>query len=564
MQKDVELDTLLKGNVVSAEEHDEELRWRLEVLKTKLDEGRFQFAQHLVDDLKRSLSAVRYGPDGKVDLKTVDGRVRSLALMAAVIQNREEEKAAISLQDISNNYFEVIEKNLGHFAVQAKELGYNANQIAHVVSETPDAVDQLAPQLPNFVEALGEFWSAVATPSDYHIQDINGSKAIFGGDLFPSYERNIASTAGLYIDTIVLSDPFYNSRHIFREGSQKQQVYYLIKHAINVLGYKELATADVGNPIVVFTPFQSSVDDHEAELLRRGTEADGLKHAQALYGREFESLDDFRKFSSTLDTPSRVVEELSDPDRLLFDTEWQGTLEEKIQRSLDGDWSQMTGDSHPGQMVVDTCFGRMGQATDLLLKSRYLMGTPLIDAPTSWNYFNWKLEYNSALAPDKLTHLHMVKGLQHVAETDEQWLGDIPPEALIEMRREGAFEEIRDALASGVEEIANVNPAGFFRSSDKIVDNIRDAFDVHSRQVGALMKRQIKFAGHDIGSMIVAGGIDIASIAIGTPTFGAASFAVNQLIDVPKLREIPERFRTLKNAHNELRKSPMGMLFRHK
>jgi hypothetical protein len=84
------------------------------------------------------------------------------------------------------------------------------------------------------------------------------------------------------------------------------------------------------------------------------------------------------------------------------------------------------------------------------------------------------------------------------------------------------------------------------------------------RTLRELRSKKIKFAGYDLGTMIVAGGIDIASIIVGTPTFGAASFAVNQVVDAPKLREIPERFRTLKNAHTELRKSPMGLFFRHK
>lgn len=204
------------------------------------------------------------------------------------------------------------------------------------------------------------------------------------------------------------------------------------------------------------------------------------------------------------------------------------------------------------------------QATDLLFKSRYLMGVPLVEAPTSWEYFNWKLEYNAAQRPDDLTSLHVIKGLQRASETDEPWLGNIPPAALIEMRRQGAFEEIRAVLSKGVEEIASVNPEGFFRSSDRIVDNIRDAFDAHTREVARLRAKGVKFAGRELGSMIIAGGIDIASIITGTPTFGAASFAVNQLVDAPKLKEIPERFRDLKNAYRELKKSPMGMLFKYK
>lgn len=549
---------------MSQDEYDEELRWRLEVLKVMLDEGKIHFAEHLLDATKQSLLKVNYGPDGKADLSTVDGRVRSLALMAAHVTRRNEAKDVISLSDISETYFEFVEKNLGFLAKEAADRGMDAGRFARLAPSSPTFVSDFAPQIPKFLEALQGFWEGVSDSAHYHIQDLDGSKAVFGGDLFPSYQRNIASTAGLYIDTIVLTDPFWNSRHIFKNAEEKQQVYYLVKHALNVLQYKNLATADLARPIVTFAPFKSSVDEGEEEFLKSVAVTDGLFHAGRLFGREFESSDELWEFCSVLETPKAVVSAIADPSRLLFDTEWTDSLEDQIERAIEIKRKIIAEDTHAGNMVAGQCFSRMGQATDLLLKSRYLSGVPLIDAPTSWEYFNWKLEYNSAIAPEGNVHLHMVKGLQRAADTDEEWLGKIPPEALIEMRKEGAFEEIRNVLSAGVEGLSQANPDNFFRSTDQIVDNIRDAYDRHMAEVKDLTRKKIRFAGHDIGTMLAAGVIDIASIATGFGTFGAASLAVNQLIDAPKLREIPERFRNLKNAHTELKKSPTGLFFAHK
>ena len=546
-------------------ENEEELRWRLEVLKTKFDEGKIHIAEHLIDDFKKSLNAVHYGLDGKIDLKTVDGRVRSMALLANFMQNREDKKNKISLVDISNMYFELITKNFDFYKKEADKKGCNASQFADAVSKIPHFVSDMAPKIPEFIEALREFWEAVTDSSHFHIQDLSGSKAIYGGSLFPTYTKNIASAVGLYTDTIVLSDPFWSSRHIFEYGTQEEQVYYLIKHAINLLHYKELALAELASPIVLITPFKSSIDGQETDFLKRATEIDTLKHASVLYGRTFESMEALYRFSDVLDTPEKVAKELSQRNRLLFDMEWKGTTEEQIIRQLEGSWSKMFGgDDHAGKMVVNNCFGRLGQATDLLLKSRYLMGTPLIDAPTSWEYFNWKLEYNAALEADEITHMHMIKGLQSTSDIDAKWLGNIPPKALIEMRQQGAFEEIREVLANGVNEIAVTNPSKFFLSNYKIVSNIQDAFERHNAEIQELTSKKIKFAGYDIGSWVVTGAIELAAIATGTPTFGVAGFALNQVVDAPKLKEIPERYRTLKNAHNELKKSPMGLLFKHK
>lgn len=545
-------------------ERNEELRWRLGLLLEKLNDDKIHIAPHIAVDFQKSLGAVKVGSDGKIDLATVNSHARALAFAVAYSERREEVKNSISLQDIANTYFEFVEANFGNLAKDVQQKGYNAHEAAQAISEAPEMVEELSTNLPNFLEPLAEFWADITEPASYHVQDLCGLKAVYGGDLFPSYTNNIASSVGLYMNTIILPDPFWHTRPLFEHAPKDQQAYYLIKHALNVLQYKELATANTANPIVVFVPFLSSIDEQEQKLLTDIAGVDALQHATILFGRNFENLTDLRAFCSDLDTADKVVAALAAPDRLLFDTEWKGTLEEQIIRSMDSRYSGVLGISHPGQIVFSMCFGRMGQATDLLFKSRYLMGVPLIEAQTSWQYFNWKLEYNAARPTEDTTSLHMIRGLQHASKTDEEWLGNIPPAALIEMRQQGAFEEIRAILSNGVNEIALANPDGFFRTSDKVVDNIRNAFEAHKKEVANLRARGVKFAGHDLGLMAIAGGIDIASCIAGSPSFGLASFALNQLVDVPKMREIPARFRDLKNAHKELKKSPMGIFFKHK
>ncbi|MBO9124827.1 MULTISPECIES: hypothetical protein [unclassified Rhizobium] len=546
------------------QEYEANLRWRLEVLKAKLEAGEVHISSDIADGIEQSLKAVRSLPDGQIDLDTVDGRVRSMALAAAHVHNREQDKKSISLIDVSRTYFDFVELNCGDLARQAKEHGLNAHQFAMALSRDVEAVTGINKQLPQFLEVLENFWRDAADAVHYHVQDLQGTKAVYGGDLFPSYEQNLASSVGLYTDTIVLSDPFWHSRHVFDMASPERRVYYFAKHAINVLGYRDMALADLEKPIVVFAPFRSSVDDAEEKFLKHITEVDGLKHAAHVFGRSFENVEDLFDYARTLSTPELAVEALADPSRLVFDTEWGGSKLEQVRRSLGSEWSPVTGDSNAGLMIAGQCLARMGQATDILLKSRYLMGTPLIDAPTSWKYFSWKLEYNSALDDDDRTHLHMVRGLQHAREGEAQWLGKIPPAALIEMRKVGAFEEIRTVLSAGVDDIARERPTAYFRSSDKIVENIRDAFDRHGAEVKKLTQRKIKFAGFDIGSLVAVGAVEIAAAITGTPLFGVGAYAATQLIDAPTIRQIPAKFRDLRNAHVELKKSPMGLLFKHK
>ena len=79
---------LTKMNTTDEEQkaYEERLQRRLITLQDEIKAGRVQINSGLkvVDSLK----AVRYGPDGKVDLSTVDGLVRSMALAVEAMVDR--------------------------------------------------------------------------------------------------------------------------------------------------------------------------------------------------------------------------------------------------------------------------------------------------------------------------------------------------------------------------------------------------------------------------------------------------------------------------------------------
>ena len=77
-----------------------------------------------------------------------------------------------------------------------------------------------------------------------------------------------------------------------------------------------------------------------------------------------------------------------------------------------------------------------------------------------------------------------------------------------------------------------------------------------------LRQKKWKFAGHDIGSWIVMGGIEVAAALTGTPSWGIGLFAANQILDAPKLKEIPEIYREISAESEAIKKSPVGLLFK--
>jgi hypothetical protein len=538
------------------------LQRRLKILKEQFDAGKVRIAEGL--QVVESLKRVRYAADGTVDLTTVDGLVRSMALAVEAMHDRAEMKKLASHAEIQREYFAFLHQNFGKYFSAMRDKGLTPHQAGIALSKTPAVVSQVARNGKDFLAAIEEFWKNVGPIAIAHVEDMhNALKGVFGGDLFPSSAENIASKSSLYLDTLILPDPYLRSRHIFERVDDERKTYYLAKHALNLLQYRDLACADVTPAIVVVLPDESALEDEEREFFLRLGKEDAVVHAGRIFGREFATFEELLEFCGELDTVERVVSEIRDSDRVLFDTEWTGSLSDQLTEAGEHEeYSGLLGTSNPGVILAANALGRMSNSNELLIKASRLHGTPLIEVPTSWQYFLWKLEYDSARVEDtELRDIHVVRGLQSLAANEMRWLGRVPPSALIEVRKAGALAEVREILSSGVEELAIAKPANFFRTSDQIFDNIQNAFARHQKNVDELALKKWKFAGSDIGSWLVVGSLAAAAAATGTPAWGLAALAADQLLDAPKLRNIPKGIKELADENRKLKRSPVGPLF---
>lgn len=546
------------------QEYEERLQRRLKILKQQFDAGKVRIAKGL--QVIESLKRVRYASDGSVNLDTVDGLVRSMALVVEAMHDREEMKKSVSLAEIQTNYFRFLEQNFCQFHKVMVDRGLTPHDAGVALSRTPATVAELTKDLPGFLSTIEEFWSSVGPIAIAHVEDMHDSlKGVFGGDLFPSADENIASKCGLYTDTLVLPDPYLRSKHIFERSTDEKKAYYLIKHALNLLQYKTLACADVTPPIVVVLPDTSVIEEGEREFFYRLGQDDAVLHATRVFGRKFESFDQLMEFCGHLDTVERAAAQIKDHDRVLFDTEWQGTVTEQLERATkDPIYAGLLGTTSPGRILAFQALGRMSTCNELLVKAQRLRGTPILDAPTSWQYLVWKLEYDAGHTEEieGLKDLHVVRGLQTLAENEMQWLGRVPPEALVEVRKTGALGEVRSILSKGIEQLAMANPANFYRTSDLVFDNIHAAFSEHQTNINALVAKKWKFAGSDLGSWLVVGSLAVTAAATGAPVWGLAALAADQVLRPPKLGDIPQSIKDLAAETAKLKRSPVGMLFR--
>ena len=281
--------------------YEERLRRRLKILQQQFKDGKIYIAEGL--KVEASLLTVRTGPDGEIDLDTVDGVVRSMALAITHMHDREKLKKSISLSEIQNTYFKFIEQNFGYYYEIMIKRSLSPHDAGMAAIQSQKSIDEVNQHLNEFLGLIDNFWHQTGDIAHIHVEDMhNNVKGIFGGDLFPSPSENIVSKCGIYMDTIVLPDPFLRSKHIFQNMEDKDKAYYLIKHALNILQYKILACADVEQPIVVILPDIAELEEAEKKFFHSLGEQDSLIHSGKIFGRAFSSIEELLEFASKLDT----------------------------------------------------------------------------------------------------------------------------------------------------------------------------------------------------------------------------------------------------------------------
>lgn len=365
------------------EDEVQDLTDRVFLLKEKLEAGKMHFAAHLVDDFRRSFQAIRLRPDGKVDPHTVDGRIRASTLAVLAMKQREDMKKSASLQDLQEKYFEFLFEQFGWLYDQMVQHKAPPYAIAEHFSGNADLVEKFASVVPEFEKAVKDYWEVAGEISEYHLQDGQQLKSVFSGDLFPSHDENVVSTAGLYVDTIVLPCPVIRIAPLVKVLPKAEVVRLLIKHVLTAMTYRSLATSNVSPPIVLIVPTRDDLQGRgREELVARAAPA-MLKHGNLLFGSSFQELGELIEFCNGLRSVDDVVAQLDRPERLLFDTEWGGDAAHQLRKAMT-DNPAVPGMARDvaGHHVIGACFGRMPQAMAAEEAAFQFGGSPLISAPT--------------------------------------------------------------------------------------------------------------------------------------------------------------------------------------
>ncbi|MDQ0433508.1 hypothetical protein [Pantoea agglomerans] len=541
---------------------------RVFLIKNQLEAGKLRISENLVSGLRESFDKIRLTEDGKVDPSTVDGRIKAMGAAVSHFFERQEIKKNHSIIDFQEVYFKILFGNFSHFYSQMNEVSTEPYQFAKFVSNQDDFVKHLDEIFPDLLEDVKGFWEASYEIGEVHLQDGEQLKANFAGDLFPTYYENAVSCTGLYIDTMILPCPILRVGRLHGIADKKHFCFLLIKHVLTCMTYRDLALEDIQPAIVLVLPDRRDFHEDYNEALRERSTPFVLAHAQYLYGREFESREHLFEFSSSLTDIDKVFKEIKRPERLVFDTDWGPGGRAQLERHL-SDAERLHSpvlDGNPGIEVMFTCTGRMPQALAARSNAKDFLSTPYINAKTSWLYYTWLMEYeslNCKVDENSLMQLHMVNALSKGMQGGFTWLGDVPMENILSIRRKGLMEEVRGILSSGVSELVAASSFDYNKSSQKVIDNVDKAFIQHKRFLEKAKKEKQRILGFEVAPFIINGTFGIASALINRPDLAAASFALGTF-GIPTLKEINTSFKKRSEMLENYKKTATGLIFSKK
>lgn len=548
-----------------SEEEVQDLTDRVFLLRDQIDAGKVHCAAHLEEGFRNSLEAIRLRPDGLVDPTTVDGRIRASTLAIKAFTYRNEAKQSVSLSKIQSVYFDFLFKEFGFFYDPMIEAGATPAQAAAVAVRDDNLVKNLFDALPSLAEGLSEFWLSVADPAAFHLQDGLQLKATFSGDLFPAHWENVVSTAGLYVDTMVLPCPVMRIAPLAQALPPNKVIELLIKHVLTAMTYRDLAVADIEPPMVVISPNPKDISTEDRSALVEQSWVLSCRHAGYLFGRNFESTEHLAEYCAHLVSIDQVIAELRGKDRLIFDTDWGRDPREQLQMVMKEGSTPSLDPAVAGNHVLYACLGRMPQALATQQNAMHYGGTPFIGAETSWQYFNWMLEYQgqaSPIAQADRESMHIVRALSAEIDNNLQWLGNVPPETVLQIRKAGLAEELRSILGHGISELISINPNNYYRTADQVIDNLDRAFKAHQAALNEARLKKLKLYGIDVVSCVAVGTIGVAAALTGNAALGAVG-GVLGVAGLPNLKDIKTKYSQLKADEHARNTSPTGMLFKH-
>lgn len=508
-----------------------------------------------------SLSAIEYDENGLVVLDSVDP-----ILTVAAVQVRddvvEREASRMPLIDVQKEYVKFLEHYFSKPYADMLKNNLTPHQMADIMSSDDKYISSWKSAAPEMLQSLQKIWQLFGLVTAVHLRQMPTMKAVYGGNVFPHPKSNLVSNVGLYADTLVLPDPIFYCLSMHDFLNPQNLVYLLSKNALTAISYSKWALADLKTPIVVFTPSYFFLSKQLPKIIEAISQEDLRLHLQKVFDYPFSSADEIENFFKCAPNTKSLAESVKNKERFVFDIEESPLPLDQLQLIID-DFKEMIDlpeDSiSPQFKVLRSFLGRFMQTNSALAHCDLYGGVPIIDAPTSWQYFLWKLEYSaSSLTPDTMKD-SLITHVLHEELRDLPSFSGIPLEGLIEIRQKETINQLREIFRKNISQIARADSDAVMDVARQVSSNLRDALKEYEQIIKEIPKTILGITGK---AVTITGniGLGIAAAAYGSVPLGILAGLAGNL-GLSSVKDILNQSRDLYKKHKRIKNSPVGLFW---
>jgi hypothetical protein len=357
-------------------------------------------------------------------------------------------------------------------------------------------------------QALSAFYKSNGIELFREAKKLGGLNFVLGGSS-RFLESQFASVRKvvLYADTVLIPDPILPWIENPRAEERFRNVLFL-QSAFVLLHLKPLVDADLPYPaVIVFPSYEKSLEKLDPTTQTRINDlATGILSLNL--GREFAGFEELTAFAETnegdflrgVDDHHLFVAPGGNADQSLEDALKAYLEYTKEWRSED--YLLRLSNLPKGILVLNALMERIAPQYHLFENAEELSSCPMLCLPVQWHYYSiacrfFEQRLKSRGILDETT-INTVRGIN---QPELKWLGNIPVEALVDLRRNNENEEFRRILKARISELHGAALSDLNRVTSEVSRSIASLLARHDKQIAEIEnKYQSKYRKIAVGS----------------------------------------------------------------
>jgi hypothetical protein len=288
------------------------------------------------------------------------------------------------------------------------------------------------------------------------------------------------------------------------------------------------------------------------------SQSDLLSHLQHIFNYPFASYEDAKIYFEQAPNIESIAASVKNKDRFVFDIEELPLPLDQLE--VIKDTIIPNSKLSPKLQVLRGFCGRFLQANNTLAHCDLYGGVPIIDAPTSWQYFLWKLEYSISQLIPEITRDTLVAHVLHEELRNIPIFSKISVEGAIELRKSGKISGLREIFRKGIGQISNVDGNSVNDVTKQVLKNLREALQDYETQINEIPKDILSISGQTI---TVAGNVGLGIAAAATGSIPLAIFAtLAGSAGFPTAKDIIKKGRDIYEKYKHIKNNPVGLFWK--